>query len=471
VRRLLIVVVACTAVLAAAATASAHAVLESSTPAADSRVAAAPASVVLRFSEPVQVGPARGSDVVFEDGSTASAAPGTIGRDGSSLVIPLRPALDEGTYTVRYAVIGGDSHVIPGVVVFGVGDGPLGDAVLGGGEGGPSETGVWGTSARFLEIVGLGGLIGLIAFRWLVWAPAARAGLRGRPAEERTTVLTWGRDAFWVAFGALAVGAMIAEGYLLVVHSATVLGTGVWAALGDPAGISQVLGDTRFGGLVQLRGALLFVVFVLGCVLFLREYGSGGEAREAEPAGPAWSALAMGALLLAVLGGVAAQGHARVTDLPALQIGAHLLHVAAVAVWLTGLALLAVVHLRLPRVDPVAGPVVAARVLSRFSRIAFAAVGVAILTGVVRTIGEISDPAELWETAYGRSILIKLALLVPIALIALQSRRVEAAVRLISRPNTPTLRLVRRSATAELALSMVVVLVATVLVAQVPGAA
>ena len=113
----------------------------------------------------------------------------------------------------------------------------------------------------------------------------------------------------------------------------------------------------------------------------------------------------------------------------------------------------------------------AARVLSRFSRIAFAAVGVAILTGVVRTVGEISDPAELWETAYGRSILIKLALLVPIALIALQSRRVEAAVRRISRPNTPTLRLVRRSATAELALSMVVVLVATVLVAQVPGAA
>ena len=62
-----------------------------------------------------------------------------------------------------------------------------------------------------------------------------------------------------------------------------------------------MLGDTRFGTLMQLRGALLFVVFVLGCVLFLREYGSGREVREAEPAGPAWSAVAMGALLLAVL--------------------------------------------------------------------------------------------------------------------------------------------------------------------------
>ena len=51
---------------------------------------------------------------------------------------------------------------------------------------------------------------------------------------------------------------MLAEGYLLVVQSASVLGTSVLDALGDATGISQVLGDTRFGSLVQLRGALLF---------------------------------------------------------------------------------------------------------------------------------------------------------------------------------------------------------------------
>ena len=79
----------------------------------------------------------------------------------------------------------------------------------------------------------------------------------------------------------LAVGAMLAEGYLLVVQSASVLGTGVWSALQDATGISQVLGDTRFGSLVQLRGALLFALFAIGALMFIREYGSSGTPKPA----------------------------------------------------------------------------------------------------------------------------------------------------------------------------------------------
>ena len=44
-----------------------------------------------------------------------------------------------------------------------------------------------------------------------------------------------------------------------------------------------------------------------------------------------------------------------------------------------------------------------------------------------------------------------------------------AALRRVQRPNAPTLRLVRRTAGTELALSLVIVLIASVLVAQVPG--
>ena len=64
----------------------------------------------------------------------------------------------------------------------------------------------------------------------------------------------------------------------------------------------------------------------------------------------------MAALLLAVLGGIATQGHASVDSLPALQVGAQLVHVAAVSVWIAGLALVALVHRRLPRIAPEAGP-------------------------------------------------------------------------------------------------------------------
>ncbi|WP_217914612.1 copper resistance protein CopC [Miltoncostaea marina] len=470
-RRILLVVAALAAFLTASGTALGHAYLVSSTPAKDAKVQTAPDVLLMNFNEPIELLNLGDADVVDEDGQPVSAGAARRGTDTRQLQIPLQPGLPDGTYTVRYKVIGADSHIIPGVWVFGVGDGELGPPWFeGDGSGGPSETSAWGTSSRFLEIVGLGGLIGLLAFRWLVWAPAVRGG-RDVSDADRTAALTWGRDAFWVGFGVLALGAMLAEGYLLVVHTAGVLGTDVLSALRDATGISQVLGDTRFGSLVQLRGALLFGLFAIGAILFIREYGGAGTPKAATASGPPWAAVLMAALLLSVLGGIAAQGHASVADWAAVQIGAHLVHVVAVAVWLTGLALVAIVHVRLPKVAPGGGPALAARVLTRFSAVASVAVAVAIASGLVRTLGELDDPAQLWGSDYGQSILWKLALLVPIAVIALYNRRIVAALARVRRPNAPTLRLVRRTASAELALALVIVLIATVLVAQVPAGA
>jgi copper transport protein len=457
--------------LAAAATATAHPSLVSTSPAADAKLSEAPAAVTITFSEPVELARTDSGDVVDESGGSVTRGPARLDEDTRIVRVPLRPGLAEGTYTVRYSIIGADSHVVGGVFVFGVGPGDLKEPYLAGIETGPSETGPWGTSARFLELVGLGGLIGLIAFRWIVWAPALRRPLARTAVGEREAVLAWGRDAFWVGFGVLAVGAMLAEGYLLVVQSASVLGTTVWSALGDATGISQVLGDTRFGSLVQLRGALLFALFAIGAILFLREYGSSAQPREARLTGPAWSAVVMSALLLSVLGGIAAQGHANVSDQSWFQIGAQLVHIVAVAVWIVGLLMIALVHFRLPRIAPEQGSALAARVLTRYSRVALVAVGVAVLTGVIRSLAELDDPAELWNTGYGQSILIKIALLIPIGALALYNRKVIEALKPVRHPNAATVRLVRRLAGAEFALSLVIVVVASVLVAQVPGAA
>jgi copper transport protein len=470
VRRVLIALVACAALLACAGTAFGHAVLISSSPEADSKVAAAPDSVAITFNEPVEVLNPADVDVVDEEGAAVSSGPPTNADDAAQVRIPLRRGLADGTYTVRYKVISPDSHIIPGVFVFGVGVGELAEPYFSGsGSAGPSETGPWGVSSRFLEMVGLGGLVGLMAFRWLVWAPALRRA-EDLPEAERPAVLAWGRDVYWVGFGILAVGAMLAEGYLLVVQSASVLGTGVWEALGDASGISQVLGDTRFGSLVQLRGALLFALFAIGAIQFIREYGNAGSPRPPTASGGRIPALVMAALLLSVLGGIAAQGHASVAPWSGAQVAAQLVHIVAVAVWVTGLALVALVHLRLPSVAPAGGPAVATRVLAQFSKVALVAVAVAVLTGVVRSLGELDDPAELWQTAYGRSILYKVALLCPIALLAFYNRRIVTALRRVARPNLPTIRLVRRMAGAELTLSLAIVVIASLLVAQVPGA-
>ena len=467
-RRALIAIAAVVALLATAATALGHASLVASSPTSDAKLAASPTVVTLTFSEPVQLLRSGDAQVVDGDGTPVNGGPARQPTDRRVVEIPLRSGLPGGTYTVRYSVIGSDSHVVPGIFVFGVGPGELA-APYYGASAGPSETSAWGTSSRFLEIIGLGGLIGLLGFRWIIWGPALR-DTPGVSRGEREAVLTWGRDSFWVGFGILAVGAMLAEAYLLVVQSASVLGTGVWAALQDAAGISQVLGDTRFGTLVQLRGALLFVLFAIGALMFIREYGSSGTPKPATVTGSRLSGLVMAALLMAVLGGIADQGHASVGDLSGLQVGVQLVHVVAVSIWIVGLAMVALVHVRLPVVAERSGGALATRILARFSRVALVAVSVAVVTGVIRAMAELSDPAQLWETAYGQSILWKVALLVPVAALALYNRRVIVALGAVRRPNAPTLALVRRMASAELALSIVIVLVASVLVAQVPGA-
>jgi copper transport protein len=461
-----IVALVCSAVLPAAALG--HAVVERSSPEAEQRLDEAPARVTIAFSEPVQLLRSDDADVVDGEGTIVSLPAQVARGDARLLEIPLAAALDDGTYTVRYSIIGADSHVIPGMFVFGVGPGdleaPYSAAVV---SRGPSETGGWGVSSRFLQLVTLGGLIGLLAFRWLIWMPAV--GGRVDPGSpEGEAILVWGRDVFWLGFGILALVAMVAEGYLLVVQSARALGVGVLAAVQDSAGISQVLSDTDFGSLVQLRGALLFGVFALGSVVFIREYGlsGSGDLRAGRGLLPS---IVLATLLLVVLGGVAAQGHPRVAALPALQIGAQLVHMVSVAVWMSGLALVALALLRLPMEAAETGPAHAARLLAVFSRVALVAVGVAVLTGVIRSLAELGAPEELWETAYGRSIVVKVLLLVPIGALALYNRRILAALRDVPRPSRATLRRVRRMAGAELVLSLCIVVVASLLVAQVPG--
>ena len=148
----------------------------------------------------------------------------------------------------------------------------------------------------------------------------------------------------------------------------------------------------------------------------------------------------MAALLATVLGGIAAQGHASVAELSWLQVGVQLVHIIAVAVWIVGLAMVALVHVRLPKVAERSGGALSARILARFSKVALVAVPSPSLTGVIRSFAELSDPAQLWETSYGQSILWKIALLIPIGALALYNRRIVVALSTRLPPQRPHAR-------------------------------
>jgi methionine-rich copper-binding protein CopC len=82
--------------------------LKSTSPKARSTVKSSPASVRLTFSGPIR----RGSVTVRGPGGT-SASSGKGGRDPRSidrLLVPLRPGLKSGTYTVKASLVAADGH-------------------------------------------------------------------------------------------------------------------------------------------------------------------------------------------------------------------------------------------------------------------------------------------------------------------------------------------------------------------------
>jgi putative copper export protein len=168
---------------------------------------------------------------------------------------------------------------------------------------------------------------------------------------------------------------------------------------------------------------------------------------------------------------LAGQGHASQAPLVPLSIAADAAHLTGAAIWIGGLPCLIAVLLRAPRALPDNGRALASATLSRFSKIALWSVVVIAATGLARMAGELSAPAQLWSTGYGRDLMLKASLLLPILVLARRNREFVAALAGGLVPTAARLRTVARSVQMELAIAMGIILVAALLVAQIPGRA
>ncbi len=465
------IIVATGLMLTHAPSAMAHAVVQQVIPGDAQQPTHSPADVRVTFSEPVQLLQQGDASVVTASGESVTGSGGAhLSADNAALlIVPVQPRLAPGSYTTRWRLMSLDGHVVGGATVFAVGDVPIGTPHLGdsGGATGPSETSAWAVAARWLELVGIGGLVALILFRLLVWRATWRPPADA-PAGARDAALTWARDAWWMGFGVLALVALFAEACVLVIKTAGAMGTSVWGALGDPAGIVRVLADTRFGSVLQVRTFALFILFAIGVWRFLAEYRTDRAPTPDDADGGLWPGLLMLAAGLVALGSISAQGHASVTSMPVLQIPADALHATAAAFWVGGLVLMVIWLLRLPTVAGEGGRTIGGIVLARFSSLALIAVALIVLTGVVRAFGEMNSPADLWRTSYGWTLLVKIGLLAVVGVMALRSRRVVSTLRRTGTPNTATLAMVRRNAWVEIGVTLVIIAASSLLVAQVP---
>jgi copper transport protein len=334
--------------LVAAQPASAHAVPLETSPANGAVLAGPPRVAYVRFDSTIRPG-ARNA-AVTESGRSILRQEAQV-LNGRTLVIPLRPGLGWGDYTVRWAVVSDDGHEEEGVFAFAVGSGSAKPV--------PALT-VHGfltwqrVLMRTLFFLGVLGAAGVVAFAHLVLRPLGRGGELLR------------REAH-----------LLFAFFLLAFCGAD--------ALAHTAGIA----GTRFERWITVATVTA---------------AAGGIAAALTPLYTWLRTLArLAAAVLLVCPTLA--GHALDADQPHLLAPAvDLLHLAGAAVWVGGLTSLCAVRGRLPA---------AARTqaVRRFSSAAVPAVAIVTLAGASRALTELSSAGQIWSTGYGRALIVKSGLL------------------------------------------------------------
>jgi copper transport protein len=436
-------------VLAWATPAGAHAELRETTPANAAVLEEPPERVSLTFSEPVEAGV--GAVRVYDSDGERIDRGHVYRPDGRSDAVAVDlPALDRGTYVVTWRVVSADSHPVQGAFTFRLGTAPAGEedtAALAerllNAQGGSTTVGALYAVVRMLVFAALVVLVGGAAFVAALWPRQA-----GEAPGRRMLAIAWGAA---VAATAAGIGLQGAYG----------AGLGLTEAV-DPDVISAVL-DTRFGRVWLARLGLLAVAAPL--LISLGRRAAAGR----RPGGPLLAALAtVGAGLLLTPG---LSGHASSGDLLGAAVAADLIHLAAVATWLGGLAVLTVSVL--PRGDAA----VLGQVVPRFSRVAFAAVVVIVTSGLFQSWRQLGSIAALTETTYGRLLTAKVVLVAAMIGLAALSRswvrrRYHRPAAVSAGPGATVaddVGTLRRSVGAEAAVAVAVLAVTALLVNAIPG--
>jgi copper transport protein len=404
--RLLAVAAALTVAAAAASGASAHPRLLSTSPPDGAVLAAAPSQVVVRFDDSVRI---LGGTTVVRNADQRSVIDRKPHASGGVVVMPLQ-RLGDGDYSVRWHVLTDDGHDLQGVLAFAVGVGRAPPQVaLSAGSGGPSARDV---ASRWLFFAGLLIAVGVAIFLLLGWRPAAKAA-----------------------------GGGVDDGVLWVLAFA-----GFFLAFLGAAGLTHRGGDlTRFDVMYDIGGVAAIVGATLAAVALVdRRFGVGAFAA---------------ALVLLPVPSLAGHALDRGQWRP-LNAAADMLHISAAAVWIGGLLALAVA---LPRAARRLEPEQRARfthaLVPRLSAIALGSVLVIAATGLVRALSELSAVSQLWNTGYGRALVIKTALLVLVVALGWINRS-----RLL-----PHLGALRRNVAAELLLLAGIVTAVAFLTDLAPG--
>jgi copper transport protein len=264
------------------------------------------------------------------------------------------------------------------------------------------------TIVRFSQFVSGAMLFGLVVVALLVLRPSF-GDLSGKRFESARLVLGHRIGSLVKASLALSATAAIL-GLLLQALLVADLGGGRV----DSSDFSSVL-DSSFGLWHVVRLPFLLALGVLlGGSIRQRVLSGAGDERASPPTvwWTAWAGFALGVLLTNSMA-----GHAAVSSPAAVAVMNDLVHLAAGAIWFTGIVVLAVVLPEaLRRVDGGDRLAVIVPHVVNFSRLALISIAVIGLTGTINLLFNLESPSDLFDSGYGRALSVKLALFAGILL-------------------------------------------------------
>ncbi|MBV9107838.1 MAG: copper resistance protein CopC/CopD, partial [Gemmatimonadetes bacterium] len=392
----------CAAALLHAVPAAAHTRLKSSSPAAGATVGDSVTEIRLTFTEPVSAA-ASMLELRLGDSIVAHGEMRVAEGDDHTLVFQLPATHPAGAYRAEWHAAAADGHPVHGTLAFTVapaarvatqgatlGDTTsaaeqaaptaAGDTAMASDEAGDSDAASpLSVAVRWIEFLGLLGMIGAVAFHYLVVRRVRSAEMEA--VADRATHGAW---LLALAAAALSLVALFARLWL---QSAQLFGA---ESAFDGELLQGLLTGTVWGNGWILQ-AVATIAFFIGLMGARSKYGRS----------VGWMGAAVSALLLAAV--PALSGHAAAAEkATAVAIVSDWLHVLGAGVWLGTLSALMLAGL------PAAafaeeGKATAgfARMVGAFSPVALLGAGVAGATGVVNSLFHVTAVSQLWSTRYG----------------------------------------------------------------------
>ncbi len=360
---------------------SAHANLVRSDPAANVSLDEPPEAIHIWFTEPLEPNYSR-IHLLDTNGDPIELPPSEVDpTDAKQLSVSL-PDLPDGIYTVSWRVVSAaDGHPTEGSFAFGVGV-LVNDAVA---SAEINETiPIGGASVRTLNLLSFALMIGSIGFVLFVWQPVA-SDAHPHIQHYLTLLVVVG----WI-------GAGIASAFMLLLQASISLDTSLLGALTQTQ-LWDFVTSSTFGGLWLIRMALWGV----GLFILLRSQQKRFLSLVL--------VCGMGVLLTHSL-----FSHASATPDTTTAVLGDWLHLLATTLWIGGLVAFVSVLIHLRQHDTI----LAAQMVDHFSNYARVTVAALVITGIYTTWLQVGSLDALLRTVYGRALLIKLILFLPLLGIA-----------------------------------------------------